>query len=66
MNRTHAEARAGIPMNAEQVSEVIRQMEAETKSRPARKRMAEVAIRLANVTTEGREAWIRYLATFDH
>ena len=49
------------PMNAEQVREIIETMERETKSKPARRRMAEVAIAFGNVTQEGRQVWRDYL-----
>lgn len=64
MDRTHAEARAGIPMTAQQVLVVIGAMERDTKSKAARKRMAEVAVQRANVTDEGRDVWRKYLSTF--
>lgn len=65
MERTLAEARAGIPMNAAQVEAAIAEMDRMTKSRAARKRMAEVAVKFAKVTPEGREIWVRYLASFN-
>jgi len=65
MERTHEQARARIPMTAEQVRTIINTMECETKSRAARKSMAIHAIAIANVTDEGRAVWVDYLATFD-
>lgn len=64
MERTHAEARARIPMNAEQVRAIIATMERETKSKGARLRLAQAAIRIGNVTPEGREVWREYAASF--
>lgn len=63
MERTHAEARARTPMTAAQVRAVIETMERDTKSKAARKAMANAAIRLGNVTDEGREVWRAYAAT---
>jgi hypothetical protein len=64
MERTHEEARARIPMNAAQVEAIIETMERETKSKASRRRMAEAAVLMGNVTEEGREVWRQYLATF--
>lgn len=64
MERTHEEARARIPMNAAQVAAIIETMERETKSVAARRRLAEAAVRIGNVTEEGRDVWRRYLARF--
>jgi hypothetical protein len=63
MERTHAEARARTPMTAGQVRAVIETMERDTKSKSARKAMANAAIRLGNVTDEGRDVWRSYVAT---
>lgn len=63
MNRTHAEARARIPMTADQVRGVIAEMDRAKTNLAARKAMANVAIRPGNVTDEGREVWRAYAAT---
>ncbi len=49
------------PMSAEQVLEFIAQMKAETKSAPARRRMAELAISHGNISAEGKQIWRDYL-----
>jgi hypothetical protein len=64
VERTNEEARARIPMNAAQVAAIIETMERDTKSKAARRRMAEAAVLIGNVTEEGRDVWRRYLATF--
>jgi hypothetical protein len=64
VERTHEEARARVPMNAAQVAAIIETMERETKSVAARRRMAEAAVLIGNVTDEGREVWRQYLASF--
>jgi hypothetical protein len=62
MDRTHAEARARIPMAADQVRAYIATMERETRSKVARIKLAEAAIRLGNITPEGKDAYRDYLA----
>lgn len=62
MDRTHAEARARIPMTADQVRTIIATMERETRTKAARIKIAELAIRVGNITDEGREVWREYLA----
>lgn len=59
--RTNAQARARIPMNAAQVRHCIDQMERETKSKRARVGMAELAIKRAFCTDEARNVWREYL-----
>lgn len=63
--RTNEQARARIPMNAAQVRHYIDQMEHETKSRRARKGMAELAIKRAFCTDEARNVWREYLAKLE-
>lgn len=57
MNAYH---RRPSPMDAEGVREIISTMERETKSLAARKAMARAAVKLANVTDEGRQVWLEY------
>ena len=64
MERTHADARAGIPMVPEQVRAVIAKLERECKSKGARKKMAEMGVKSGVVTDEARKVWADYLATF--
>jgi N-glycosylase/DNA lyase len=64
MERTLAEARSRIPMNAKQVKTIISTMERDTKSKAARLRMAQAAISIGNVTPEGRDVWREYAASF--
>lgn len=59
--RTNAQARARIPMNAAQVRHYIDQMERETKSKRARISLAESAIRIGNITPEGKDIYREYL-----
>lgn len=59
--RTHAQARARIPMSAAQVRAVIDEMERHTKSRDARIAMAKAAIRIGNITDEGKAVYREYL-----
>lgn len=57
MNRT--------PKGPDYARDIIATIERETKSRAARKRMAELAIgRLGNYTPEAKDVWRAYLATF--
>ena len=59
--RTHAQARARIPMNAAQVRGIIDEMEAKTKSRDARISLATHAIQIGNITEEGKDVYREYL-----
>jgi hypothetical protein len=59
--RTNEEARARIPMSADQVKAFIVEMDAKNKSKPARIRMAEAAISHGNITPEGKDIWRAYL-----
>ncbi|MGX1786879.1 hypothetical protein ACWIGM_09095 [Bosea sp. NPDC055332] len=63
MERTNAQARAGIPMTADQVRAGIAMMERQGTSLVSRKAMAAAAIRRANVTEEGRQVWREYAAS---
>lgn len=60
--RTNEQARARIPMNADQVRGVIDSMEAETKSKRARIGMAEHAIKRGFSTPDAKAVWSEYLA----
>lgn len=60
--RTNEQARSRVPMNAAQVRSHIDQMERETRSKLARVRMAELAIKHAFCTNEARNVWREYLA----
>ena len=53
------EARAGVPMSAEQVRSFIGGL---TANHAARVRMAEMAIRHGNITEAGKDVWREYLA----
>lgn len=59
--RHHEQARARIPMNAAQVRAVIDEMEASTKQKAARIALAKTAIRIGNITDEGRDVYREYL-----
>lgn len=63
ISRTNEEARAVIPMTADQVRECIELMRVQKTSLVARKTMAAAAIRRANVTEEGRQVWRDYAAS---
>lgn len=63
--RTHADARAGIPMNADQVRASIAKMERAKASLAARKAMAKLAVKHGNFTDEGRKVWADYLESLD-
>jgi len=67
--RTHAAARAGLPMTAANVRSVIDELEACNKSKSARRSMAENAIKIAAIsgktTADGVAVWREYLATFN-
>jgi phage terminase large subunit-like protein len=60
MERTHAEARARIPMTADQVRGIIAEMEAAGTRKSARIKLAELAIRVGNITDEGKEVYRAY------
>ena len=62
MERTNEQARAGIPMNAAQVRAYIAEMDAKNKSKSARIRMAEIAIKYGNITAGGKDIWREYIA----
>ncbi len=51
-----------LPMDAAGVADIIATMTRETKSPAARRRMAEAAVQIGNVTDCGRAAWLEYLA----
>lgn len=59
--RTNEQARARIPMNAAQVRAVIDEMERHTKSKDARISLAQNAIRIGNVSDEGKAVYHEYL-----
>jgi hypothetical protein len=59
--RTNAQARARIPMNAAQVRGIIDEMEARTKSKDARISLARSAIRIGNIAPEGKAVYAEYL-----
>ena len=59
--RTNEQARAGIPMNAAQVRAIVDEMEARTRSKPARVSLAQNAIRIGNITDEGKDVYREYL-----
>jgi hypothetical protein len=48
-------------MNAEQVRGIIAEMDGVT-NKAARIRMAEAAIKIGNITPEGKDVWREYLA----
>ncbi len=64
--RTNEQARARIPMNAAQVRALVDEMEARTKSKAARVSMARSAVRLGNITDEGKAVYQEYLARLDN
>lgn len=64
LERCNSDARAGVPMSADNVRFYIGRLEAGNPNRNARKRMAELAINQAFVTDEGRQVWREYLETF--
>lgn len=54
------------PKDAAFARDAIASLERECRSRPARKRMAELALgRHGNYTPEGKAVWGEYLATFE-
>lgn len=59
--RTNEQARARIPMNAAQVRAGIDEMERLTKSKDARMALARAAIRIGNITVEGKDVYREYL-----
>lgn len=59
--RTNEQARARIPMNAAQVRAIVDEMEARTKSKAARISLAQNAIRIGNITDEGKAVYREYL-----
>lgn len=61
--RSNADARNRIPMTAAEVRGIIATMERETKSRAARKRMAQLgASGVGNISAEGRALYAAYAA----
>lgn len=50
--------------NASFARNIITTMEAETKSKAARKRMAEMAIKIGNYDAEAKAVFAEYLKTF--
>lgn len=50
------------PQTAGEAVLVIEDMRRHTKSKPARIRMAEMAIRIGNITPGARVVWLTYLA----
>lgn len=60
--RTNEQARARVPMNAAQVRAIVDEMEAKTKSKAARISLATSAIRIGNITDEGKAVYREYLA----
>lgn len=63
--RTNAQARARIPMNAAQVRSVIDEMERHTKQKSARIGLAKAAIRIGNINDEGKAVYAEYLAKLE-
>ena len=63
MERTNTQARAGIPMTADQVRACIAMMERQGASLVSRKTIAAAAIKRSNVTEEGRDVCRAYAAT---
>lgn len=63
--RTNEDARAGIPMTADNVRWYIDQMERETKSVAARRSLAKSALTMGNISPEGRDVYREYLALLD-
>lgn len=63
--RTNEQARARIPMNAAQVRGIVDEMERHTKSKDARISLARSAIRIGNITDEGKAVYREYLARLD-
>lgn len=59
--RTNEQARARIPMSAAQVRHIIDQMERFTKGKNTRIVAAQNAIRLGNITDEGKAVYQEYL-----
>lgn len=62
-DRTHAAARARIPMTAANVRWIIAEMAEAKTSLPARKSLAEKALHLGNISDEGRAVYREYLAS---
>ena len=62
-DRTHEAARARIPMTAANVRFVIDEMAAAKTNISARKRMAELALKVGNTSEEGKAVWLAYLAS---
>jgi hypothetical protein len=60
--RTNEQARARIPMNAAQVRGIVDEMERKTKSKDARVALARSAIRIGNITDDGKAVYAEYLA----
>jgi hypothetical protein len=61
---TQSMAIARMPMNAAHVRSYIDKLEAGNPNRNARKRMAELALKHANITDDGRAVWVEYLGSF--
>lgn len=51
------------PMTADEARDIIATMERETRSKAARVRLAEAAIRIGNVSPEGKDVYRTYLET---
>lgn len=64
--RTNEQARARMPMNAAQVRAIIDEMEARTKNKDARISLARNAIRIGNITPEGKDVYREYLARLEN
>ncbi len=61
----YSQARAGIPLSAEQVRDDIARGQHETKSKAARIAMAKLAIKWGNITPEGKDEYRAYLARME-
>ena len=53
------------PQTGPEAREFIAKMERETKSKAARKRMAQLALDRGNLSSAARDAWRDYLESFD-
>ena len=60
--RSNADARDGIPMTGPEVRSILRDLEAGNPDRAAKRRLAGTAIRIGNLTAEGRALYARYAA----
>jgi len=60
-DRSNADARNGVPMSESEVRHAIATMERETKSKAARRKLAEHAAQgIGNITPEGRALYRAY------